>query len=609
MCGIHGLIDSSLNSDQVGHVLHQMAGATAHRGPDFTGFYSQDGIGLAHNRLSIIDLSSDGNQPMARGNYSIVFNGEVYNYLEIKKELEVLGVSFSSHSDTEVVLASYIQWGDSCVNRFVGMWAFAIYNRQTGKLFCSRDRFGIKPFYYIHTGSKFYFASEVKALRQTGVFRNSLNEEQVKRFVQLGWIAYRSETMYAEVRQLQAACCLTFENGNVVEHQYWEIPHEFVSISDREAIDSFSELFTSSLKLHIRSDVRVGATLSGGIDSSSIVSALLQRQIAREIETFTVFYDRKGEIDERPFVNELVQKFGHQIKPNYLNPNTDAVLAELERFTYHQDFPIPGSSPISQYFIMKEIAKSGIKVILSGQGADDYLGGYMHAYYRLYGSYLKQLRFNKVFREARFQVKYQQGGLGYWKNVMKKSLAASLFDENKLISLEFRRGNAFVCETDRFGIDYKIQNTEKVNAQHEAMMLYSNLPSLLHYEDRNSMAFSIESRVPFLDHRLVEFGFKLRPEFKIRDGMTKWILRESVADALPSKIKNRTDKVAFVTPGESKWLRNELSFLTEIYKAALPFIRFDKAKELLTAFRNGDNRNAKLAWRIAYLNYWVKNFV
>lgn len=609
MCGIHGLIDSSLNSDQVGHVLHQMAGATAHRGPDFTGFYTQDGAGLAHNRLSIIDLSSDGNQPMARGIYSIVFNGEVYNYLEIKKELEVLGVSFSSHSDTEVVLASYIQWGASCVNRFIGMWAFAIYNRQSGKLFCSRDRFGIKPFYYIHSGSKFYFASEVKALRQTGVFRNSLNEEQVKRFVQLGWIAYRSETMYAEVQQLQAACCLTFENGNVVENQYWEIPHEFTSISDREAIDAFSDLFTNSLKLHIRSDVRIGATLSGGIDSSSIVSALLQRRIAHEIETFTVFYDRKGEIDERPFVNELVQKYGNQLKANYLKPNTEDVVSELDRFTHHQDFPIPGSSPISQYFIMKEIAKSGIKVILSGQGADDYLGGYMHAYYRLYGSYLKRLRFGKAMREARYQIKYQKGDLGHWQNVMKKSLAGLLFDENKLIALEFRRGNAFVCENDRFGIDYAIKNSEKVNAQHEAMMLYSNLPSLLHYEDRNSMAFSIESRVPFLDHRLVEFGFRLRPEFKIRDGMTKWILRESVADALPLKIKNRTDKVAFVTPGESKWLRNELSFLTQIDKASLPFIRFDKAQELLESFRNGDNRNAKLAWRIAYLNYWVKNFV
>jgi asparagine synthetase B (glutamine-hydrolysing) len=212
-------------------------------------------------------------------------------------------------------------------------------------------------------------------------------------------------------------------------------------------------------------------------------------------------------------------------------------------------------------------------------------------------------------REARYQIKYQKGDLGHWQNVMKKSLAGLLFDENKLIALEFRRGNAFVCENDRFGIDYAIKNFEKVNAQHEAMMLYSNLPSLLHYEDRNSMAFSIESRVPFLDHRLVEFGFRLRPEFKIRDGMTKWILRESVADALPSKIKNRTDKVAFVTPGESKWLRNELSFLTQIDKASLPFIRFDKAQELLDSFRNGDNRNAKLAWRLAYLNYWVKNFV
>lgn len=609
MCGIHGLIDSSLNSEQVGRVLHQMANATTHRGPDFTGFYKQDGAGLAHNRLSIIDLSSDGNQPMERDQYGIVFNGEVYNYLEIKNELESLGISFSSHSDTEVVLASYIQWGESCVNRFVGMWAFAIYNKNSGKLFCSRDRFGIKPFYYIHSGSKFYFASEVKSLRQTSVFRNSLNEEQVKRFVQLGWIAYRSETLYSEVRQLQAACSLTFDNGAIAEYQYWEIPHEFSSISDREAIDSFSNLFTGSLKLHIRSDVRVGATLSGGIDSSSIVSALLQREIAKEIETFTVFYDREGEIDERPFVNELIQKFGNQIKPNYLNPNTDAVLAELERFTYHQDFPIPGSSPISQYFIMKEIAKSGIKVILSGQGADDYLGGYMHTYYRLYGSYLNKLRFDKVIREARFQAKYQQGGLGHWKNVMKKSLAAALFDENKLISLEFRRGNAFVCETDRFGIDYNIQNTEKVNAQHEAMMLYSNLPALLHYEDRNSMAFSIESRVPFLDHRLVEFGFSLRPEFKIRDGITKWILRESVADSLPAKIKNRTDKVAFVTPGESKWLRNNLSFLTRIDKAHLPFIKYDKAKELLHSFENGNSRNAKLAWRISFLNYWVKNFV
>lgn len=608
MCGIHGFIDQSLSNTTAVDLINKMANSTNHRGPDYLGIQQVDGGYFAHNRLSIIDLSSEGNQPMRHQHLTLVFNGEIYNYKEIKQELIQLGYAFTTKSDTEVILMSYLHWGKSCVNRFIGMWAFVIYDAHKSKLFCSRDRFGIKPFYYIQDRSKFYFSSEIKSLRNSDLFSSDLNELQVMKSIQMGWISYQNQTLFKNVMQLEPGCNLTIENGLIQSDKYWEITEETTRNNQEIDINEFKDLFIDAVKLHTRSDVKVGSTLSGGIDSSSIASVVVKENILKELNTFSIYYDGKGEIDERPFIEELIKKYSENINPNFLKPEINNIKEQFHNITYHNDFPLLGSSPISQYFIMKEISKFDIKVILSGQGADDYLGGYMHTYYRYYADLLSKGKFGKIISEAKLQQNYQQLGLKNALAIFNKSMASFIFNENSLLETEFKYGKTNIFNAPTFNLNTPLNSKLKTNEFHEAMLNYSNLPTLLHYEDRNSMAFSIESRVPFLDHRLVELAFKHPIHYKINNGYTKWILRESMTEYLPKSIKERKDKIGFVTPGESKWLRNELKHLLDINYSNIPNINIKKTKKMVDEFKAGDLSNAKIVWRLANLNYWMNNF-
>lgn len=608
MCGIAGFIDGRLNNNIRAALLESMLVNIAHRGPDARGTYFDGPVALGHNRLSIIDLSAEGNQPMHRGHLHIVYNGEVYNYREIRTQLEAEGVTFHSHSDTEVILASYEKYGPECVKLFMGMWAFVIWDDKSKTLFCSRDRFGIKPFFYIREGDRFYFGSEYKVFFPAPVFRKDINLSQVFRGLQMGWNAWHDDTYYDCIKSLPPAHnMLVGSDGSVSVSRYWDIDTERENRMDyREAKDEFRRLFLDSVRLHMRSDVEVGACLSGGIDSSAIASVVGKEFSGTRFRTFTVYYEGKDEVDERPWVAEVLKAYPG-LEPSYFSPTDDEIAASFEKAIWHADVPLAGSSPISQYFVMQLAASKGIKVLLDGQGSDEMLAGYMHSFYRLMGGYLGKMKIASAFRELAAHSSRQGFGMKKKADLFAKSVLAGIRSEQDLYEFEYLHYFPLLAKDKKVPFRLADKGGSRLNQFLYQLTTATSLPTLLQFEDRNSMAFSIESRVPFLDHRIAEFAFSLPDSAKMHDGVTKRILRESLPGYLPEAIAGRKDKKGFVTPGEVKWLRGPLRFLLEQDTRRLDFLDRNKVNEVLEGFKKGDNRNANLVWRLVVLNYWLKN--
>ncbi|MBL7929802.1 MAG: asparagine synthase (glutamine-hydrolyzing) [Bacteroidia bacterium] len=612
MCGIAGFADETITLEDGLRLLNKMLEATAHRGPDARGSFVDFPVFLGHNRLSIIDLSEEANQPFHYRDVSIVYNGEVYNYVELREELKKYGFEFKTQSDTEVILASYHQWGADCVTKFVGMWSFVIYDHRKKILFASRDRFGIKPFYYLHSGKQFFFGSEYKTLKASPLFSNDINTCQVMRGLQLGWISYHDETYFSKLKALPAAHHLTFEieTGNLSVTPYWDMETgRYSHLSFEEKREKFLELFTESVSIHLRSDVQVASCLSGGLDSSAIVSMVQKLHPDREYHAFSVYYEGEGDVDERPFIREVINQYPAVI-PHYFTPSQNEIEEHFHHALFYADVPCTGSSFISQYFLMKLIGEHKIKVVLDGQGSDEYLAGYMHTHYRIAADYLRALKFGKALSHT--------ASVGRSLNLttsqqiihFSKSILSVFNDEQSLYGIEFRNYFPFMCNErctpSPFLLKYVKGNRVDNFLYH--LMFKTSLPSLLHFEDRNSMAFSVESRVPFLDHRLVEFAFRLRTEEKMNGTVSKYIMRKALSGILPKAIEERKDKKGFVTPGEVKWLRGPLKHLLETGFEHAGFIDKPKADKIIARFRKGDNKHAALVWRLATLNYFLKNF-
>lgn len=604
MCGIAGFIDSRLSAGDRDPLLERMLAAIAHRGPDARGKWIDGAVALGHNRLAIIDLSDDGLQPMQRGNLQLIFNGEIYNYIEVRDELKKAGHSFHTQSDSEVILAAYQQWGADAVKRFVGMWAFAIWDAAKKELFCSRDRFGIKPFFYLLEGDRFYFGSEYKALKPSPVFRNDWNTAQMARGLQLGWNTYADETYYAHLHALPAASNLVYREGKVSIHRYWDLETKQHPVHFKEAKEQFRQLFIESIRLHMRSDVEVGACLSGGIDSSSIVSAAGTLFPDSKFQTFTVYYEGKGEVDERPWVKEVLHKYPF-LQPHYFTPSEEEISNSFENAIYHADVPLAGSSPVSQYFVMKLAKSKGIKVLLDGQGADETLGGYMHGFYRLIGGLFSSGNLAAAFREMNRHADRQEYSAKKRTDLMMKSMLTGVQREDKLYNLEYRKYLPFLPVSSATVLHLPKKEGSQLNQFLYHLVNTTLLPTLLQFEDRNSMAFSIESRVPFLDHRIAEFAFSLPDDCKMEAGITKRILRESMHGILPDAIAHRKDKKGFVTPGEVKWLRGPLRFLLDQKFDDLEFLRKDRVTKVIKEFKSGDNTHAVLVWRLVVLKFWM----
>jgi asparagine synthase (glutamine-hydrolysing) len=606
MCGIIGFIDPGLGSSEAYQLLDDMLLKTHHRGPDHTGRFHQEEVHLGHNRLSIIDLSEEANQPFERDSLVMIYNGEVYNYIELKAELQGLGQVFKTNSDTEVILAAYQEWGADCVKRFVGMWSFLILDRRDKSLFASRDRFGIKPFHYIHGGEAFYFASEMKALRLCRNFTATVNERQVAIGLQLGRLQDGEETYFKEIKNLPAAHNLSFKNGKLRIWKYWEIERfSSNSASFDEKKSHFRSLFFDSVRIHLRSDVELGACLSGGLDSSAIASTVSHLFPDQKLNTFSIYYPFEG-FDEREWIHKVVEKYPN-LNPTYFSPSEEDLLEHFDRFFYHQDIPVAGSSPFSQYFLMRLAKEQGVTVTLDGQGADEFLGGYMHSFYPLIADQVSRLNFGKALGTFRGHAGLREFNAKQQLNVLIKSAASFILSEDRLMQTQFEKGFPFLSN-EQFQVKEGKNNHAKSRFDNflHSQTFSASLPNLLHYEDRNSMAFSIESRVPFLDHRLVEAGLALLPENKINKGVTKFMLRESMKGIIPNAIYERQDKKAFNTPGEVRWLRGPMADLLELNEKTLSFLNSEKTSKVLDEFKKGNDKHSKLVWRLAMLNRWLK---
>jgi asparagine synthase (glutamine-hydrolysing) len=606
MSGIAGIIDPSLDREQGELLLTAMIESIHHRGPDQSARWIEMPVLLGHNRLRAIDPSAAADQPMEFGDLMIVCDGEVHNYLELRNELTKKGYRFRTNSDTEVVLAAYAEWGSACVTRFVGTWAFAIWDKRRRELFCSRDRFGIKPFYYIHTGDRFYFGSEYKALRASPLFHDTLNDRQVRRGLFLPVVAYRDETYFECLNVLPERTNLLFKDGAVSRSEYWDLdPSRRWHGSFEEKKGRFLELFRESVNLQMRSDVEVGGCLSGGLDSSAIASVVAQDPGGRQYRTVTIYYENNvHQMDERDWVRKVTAAFP-TIDPVYCSPSDDEVRSSLDQIMWLHEAPIRSSSAVSYFFLMKLAARCGLRVMLDGLGADAYLAGSSTNFERLIGGYLRKLRIVKAVKMVQQSASAQSLGR---RHLAYRGLRSAVRREQHLYAAGYRdRCSSLGAEGD-LAFELREVGGSRLK-QHLYHLLFSmTLPSMLHNLDRMSMASSIQSRLPFLDHRLVEFTFSLQDDDLVSMGQTKYILRASLDGLLPKAIADRMDKQGLTGREIVAWLRGPLRHLVEspIDFDRLRFLNRDKTNELIERFKNGGVAPVDLLWRVASLNYWLK---
>jgi asparagine synthase (glutamine-hydrolysing) len=585
MCGIAGIINpqpikrgeekySSLKSR-----LQQMAASIRHRGPDGEGLWINPSAltGLAHRRLSIIDLSQEAAQPMLSGparsptstwpNYSIVHNGEIYNYIELRKELQRKGYTFRTSSDTEVILAAYDHYGEECVDHFDGMFAFAIWDEEEQELFAARDRFGEKPFYYFFNGRELVFASEIKAIWAAGVKR-SPNLQMLFNFITIGYTdnpGRPEETFFENIFRLPAASTLFYtpDTGELVIDKYWDIDlsQKNRKITDIEAAGQFNYLFSLSVKRRLRSDVAIGASLSGGLDSSSVVAMASQSATQlpsaalAPLSCFTALFPGFNK-DEAAFAMRTAAQF--KLKPYTIEITANDLVNDWEKFLYHQEEPFGSASAYAQYKVYELAKEHDVKVLLDGQGADETLAGY-GKYYKWYWQELFQKRKLVKSRELRAAKE-----MGIEERFGVKNIVASLLPEIASVVLE-RRYLVHALQNEDLTKEFvKLQSKEAYYSTPPNFnlngILYFNtcthgLEELLRLADRNSMAHGREVRLPFLSHELVEFVFSLPSHFKIHKAWTKWILRLGMIDHLPTEIVWRKDKVGFEPPRRSNGWR------------------------------------------------------
>jgi asparagine synthase (glutamine-hydrolysing) len=603
MCGIAGQV--IIHGDKIDpDLLHRMSTSLAHRGPDGDGLFIKDRIGLAHRRLAIIDLSDTGRQPMSNPDESIwiVYNGEIYNYKELREELRDLGHTFHSESDTEVIIHAYEEWGADCLSRFNGMWAFALWDSRREELFCARDRLGIKPFYYSTIGGSFLFASEIKALREHPGVGRCVNEVRLSDFLAWALADHTDETFFDGIFQLLPGHTLTVTREGVGEQiPYWEISMNpalrTTGGNDEEHAEEFRALMTDAVRLHLRSDVPVGTCLSGGLDSSTL-TALINRVLRSDNpeqgnalqNTFSACFSDKR-FDESEYIDIIAEDTQVRSHPTY--PGTETIWDDLDHLLSCNDEPFASLSIYSQYCVMREASKR-VKVVLDGQGADELLGGYI-AYH------IPHLRGLIRAGDSFTAIKELIGILRHHRSFFWYAL-------HQVITRRKRRGLIRIAGADPLP---RYQGT--LGDALTVDLTRANLPYMLHWEDRTSMAFSIESRVPFLDYRVVEFLASLPEDQKIRGGITKYILRKAMKGLLPEAIRCRMDKRGFSTP-EEVWMREAmqpeiLEILASPSFRSRPYWNADEVHASYRDFVEGRSSYSGELWRIICTELWLRQCI
>ncbi len=638
MCGIAGLLlfrDSGIEAN----ILKSLSSSLSDRGPDDLGFLGwslstpaqisrnpdsvkNSRICLLHRRLSILDLSPAGWQPMGTrdGRYYIVFNGEIYNYLELQAQLKDLGHQFHSHTDTEVLLAAYAQWGNQALNKLVGMFAFAILDTYEHTLFLARDFFGIKPLYYTYYQNGLAFASEIKALLKLPGVNRRVNPQRLYDYLHSGLTDYGGETLFVDIKQLPPSHFLKVALDKPQQPQierYWQLDiNQHSDISFTEAAEHLRHLFLESISLHLRSDVPVGAALSGGIDSSAIVMAMRHLQGEQlQLHTFSYIASDPSLSEEKwvDTVAEAAAVFGHKVQPTPQDLINDLnILVDL------QDEPFGSTSIYAQYRVFQMAKAAGIKVMLDGQGADEFLGGYRPYLAARLSSLIRQGKWGSASQFLQRITK--QPGVNQKKMLLRAvglllppSLQISL---RHLITKDFHPHWLNSGWFAKYGLvprPYQNQHgLEILRSELSQAISATSLPMLLRYEDRNSMAHSIESRVPFLTPELINFIFSLPEEFIIaEDGTSKAIFRQAMRGIVPDKILDRKDKIGFATP-EQNWLQELRPWFEAVLNSEMatqiPALNMPQMKKEFISVMEGRSTYNFHIWRWVNLIRWAERF-
>jgi len=626
MCGIAGIIQSRPGGAQG---IARMLQVMEHRGPDDSGIATFEAAGthvcLGHRRLSIIDLSADAHQPMQdrSGQLVLTYNGEIYNYVELRAELAARGASFKSQSDTEVILEAYRTWGVACLERLNGMFAFALYDRRREKLFCARDRYGEKPFLYVAKPGFFAFASEYKALLQLPEVSRNVDELRLIRAAHnpSHGLDGESQTVFDDIRQLQPSECLELDVATAALRTwtYWTVePQPLREQVDEQAIfDEFRELLTDSVRIRMRSDVPSGSCLSGGLDSSAIVSIV--RTLIGEGAPYHTFTGRfpGTYADEGPFAEEVVA--AAKVTSHIVEPSAGRLIGELPDFIWSNELPVGSTSQYAQWCVFRLAKEHGITVLLDGQGADELLGGYE----QYFAAYVRSLRdrgeTERLSRELpairrRYPLALSPGARSIRDRLplrLRHFLSNRLtFGTNLLYGLQTDVADAVAAmnatETDR-----------RFNALTGALRGDSFgqfLTTLLRYGDRNSMAHSREVRLPFCDHRLAEFVFALPPHLLMGDAQTKRLLRESLKGILPERIRTRWNKQGFRPPQDLWFASRPMIGLVRDTFSSTGFLNSTYWKpgwwrSALDRLEKGERALAWVVWQPFMIEMWREHFL
>lgn len=587
MCGIAGILlanpyPGAEHTDQYRGQLGSMSASIAHRGPDGSGEWinEKQQIFLGHRRLSIIDLSEKAAQPMHYGGrYTIVHNGEIYNYAEIRFQLEQKGYSFQSRSDTEVILAAYAEWKENCLLRFDGMFAFAIWDDQEQQFFAARDRFGEKPFYYFQDEGHLLFASEMKALWAAGVEKVQ-DEKMMLNFLALGHVQNsldKEQTFFQQIYSLPPAHFLkcNMDEFQVRIQPYWKLNKEIrVEMNAEDAIERFNELLNNSVKRRLRSDVSIGTSLSGGTDSPSIASVMAENRSliinnidGSKIPSFSAVFPG-FEKDESGNIDAVAEKLG--LESYKTTPDAAGLIRDFKRLCHHQEEPFQSSGIYAQYKVYELAKDKGVSILLDGQGADEILAGYPRYIHWYLQEVLSRHKIGATEKEKKLLLRNHYSFRWNLKNIIAAFLPAHTAIQ--LEKNEYRR----IIHDPNISHDF-IQSLKghEWEGIHKPIVtklndiLYFNtiemgLEELLRFADRNSMAHGREVRLPFLNHELVEFVFTLPSQLKIHQGYTKWLLREAKKDKLPAQVAWNTQKIGFETP-QQQWMEDPamLDFIHE----------------------------------------------
>lgn len=628
MCGLYGSIGLPPDPARIDLI--------AHRGPDGRGFTVHDSaagpVVLGHRRLAIIDLSAGGHQPMSdpSDQCCIVFNGEIYNYIEICEELKAQGEIFTSASDCEVLLRAWMVWGEACLPRLRGMFAFLIWDKRRQRFFAARDRFGIKPLYIageaLTGGQGLAFASEIKQLLGLPGVSGRMNIARVDDFVTAGMSDHTDETLFDGVIQLRGGECITMDTASgrpaATIKRWYPTGASQQILTEQQAASRFRDLLHDSVRLHLRSDVPVGSCLSGGLDSSSIVCLMAELMPqGRIINTISACYTEKS-VDETLFMEAVVKHAG--TRPHYIFPRAEDVFERASDITWHQDEPFGSTSVFAQWCVFEEARRLGVKVMLDGQGADEQLAGYHFCFPFHLAELTRQGQLRQVAQTMRERsrlhgVPIARQAMGYVARLLPALLSVPLRRRylawaqgdllcSDIVRMRANPRGAEAAAVERLGLDPPTD----ISSLCLAMTFATNLQMLLHWEDRNSMAHSIEARVPFLDHPLVEFSLALGNNHKIIGAETKHVLREAMAGILPDTVRNRRDKLGFQTP-EEVWFRGPLRGLVhegiEATIARFPdVINPQGARNLRDGMLSGRRPIAPSLWRLINLGMWGARF-